>query len=56
VNLKAEFSRHFGLKKKLGISAALRHLGLQFDGSPHRGIDDAKNVARIVRRAMINAS
>ena len=53
MNLKAEFSRALGLKKKLGIIPALRHLGLDFDGSPHRGIDDAKNIARIVRRVMM---
>ena len=53
MNLKAEFSSMFGLKKKLGVTDALRHLGLRFEGSHHRGLDDAKNMARIVRRACI---
>jgi inhibitor of KinA sporulation pathway (predicted exonuclease) len=50
LNLKVEFSRTLGNKKKLGISEALQHIGLDFDGSHHRGLDDAKNIARIVRR------
>jgi inhibitor of KinA sporulation pathway (predicted exonuclease) len=55
LNLKAEFSRSVGLKKKVGITQSLRYFGLDFDGSHHRGLDDAKNIARIVRRVLINA-
>jgi inhibitor of KinA sporulation pathway (predicted exonuclease) len=55
LNLKAEFSRTLGLKKKLGVTEALRHLGLRFEGSHHRGLDDAKNMARIVRRVCMGA-
>jgi inhibitor of KinA sporulation pathway (predicted exonuclease) len=50
LNLKAEFSRSIGLKKKVGIGGALKHLGLEFEGSHHRGLDDARNIARIVRK------
>ena len=46
-NLKIEFVETTGLKKKKGVGGALRHLGLEFQGSPHRGIDDAHNIARI---------
>src|SRR5262249_41245325 len=53
LNLKAEFARSQGLGKGLGIGAALRHLGMDFEGSPHRGLDDARNIARIVRRVCI---
>jgi len=49
-NLKAEFARVLNLRKKLGIAQALRHLGLTFEGSHHRGLDDARNIARMVRR------
>jgi inhibitor of KinA sporulation pathway (predicted exonuclease) len=56
LNLKAEFSRCFGLKKKLGVTQALKHFGLNFEGSHHRGLDDAKNIARIVRRTVMGAS
>src|SRR5579859_1511872 len=47
LNLKAEFARTLNLPKKLGIAQALRHLGLDFEGAHHRGLDDARNIARI---------
>jgi inhibitor of KinA sporulation pathway (predicted exonuclease) len=53
LNLKLEFSRSVNLRKKLGLAEAVRHLGLKFDGSHHRGLDDARNIAQIVRRVCI---
>jgi inhibitor of KinA sporulation pathway (predicted exonuclease) len=53
LNVKAEFSLSMNLKKKYGLGDALRHLGLRFEGSPHRGLDDARNIARIVRRVRL---
>lgn len=53
LNLKAEFSRAIGRTKKLGIAEAIRHLGMKFEGSHHRGLDDARNIARIVRRVCV---
>ena len=50
LNLKAEFGRSRNVQKKLGVAQALRHLGMKFEGSHHRGLDDARNIARIVRR------
>jgi inhibitor of KinA sporulation pathway (predicted exonuclease) len=47
-NLKAMFSARQGLKKKLGMADALRHAGLQLEGTHHRGLDDARNIARLV--------
>jgi inhibitor of KinA sporulation pathway (predicted exonuclease) len=55
LNLKAEFSRALGHKKKLDIAEAVRHLGMDFEGTHHRGLDDARNIARIVRRVCIGA-
>lgn len=55
LNLKAEFSRTLGRRKKLGIADALRSLGLEFEGSHHRGLDDARNIARVVRRVCSGA-
>ncbi|MEO0447769.1 MAG: 3'-5' exonuclease, partial [Verrucomicrobiota bacterium] len=46
-NVKLEFSAAMGAKKKFGVSGALRKLGIPFQGTPHRGIDDARNIARI---------
>lgn len=50
VNLKAEFQRVLGQRRPFGVGQALRRLGLTFEGSPHRGLDDARNIARIVRQ------
>jgi len=51
LNLKAEFSRTFNRQRRYGLRGALRWLGLTFEGTPHRGIDDVRNIARIVRKA-----
>lgn len=53
-NLKVEFRRAAGQKKKLGLAGALRSLGMEFEGSPHRALDDARNAARIVSRVCVN--
>jgi len=55
LNLKAECSRALNWRKKMGIAQAVRHLGMEFEGSHHRGIDDARNIARIVRRLCTGA-
>ena len=55
LNLKAEFSRSLNLRKQLGIAGAVRRLGLKFEGSHHRGLDNARNIARIVRRVCTGA-
>jgi inhibitor of KinA sporulation pathway (predicted exonuclease) len=55
LNLKEEFSRTLGRQKQLGIGLALKHLGLKFEGSPHRGLDDARNIARLVRQVCAGA-
>jgi len=46
-NLKAAFARHHGVRE-MGVGQALRRLGLSFQGTHHRGIDDARNIARIL--------
>jgi len=48
VNLKKRFSEVLGIPKKLGMAGALRHLGLEVEGTHHRGIDDARNIARLL--------
>lgn len=52
-NLKVEFSAALGITKKHGVSSALEKLGLDFEGTAHRGIDDARNIARIYRQAIL---
>lgn len=48
INLKQAFADHFGVRP-MGMDRALKMLGLPLEGTHHRGIDDARNIARIVR-------
>lgn len=50
LNLKAEFGRVAG--KRMGCGGALRRAGLRFEGTPHRGIDDARNIVRLMPFAL----
>lgn len=53
INLKTAFTAALGKhvegeQKKLGTQGALSRVGLTFEGTHHRGIDDARNIARLV--------
>ncbi|MDZ8051190.1 MAG: exonuclease domain-containing protein [Aulosira sp. ZfuVER01] len=48
-NIKEEFSEYLGVSKRFGMAQALEHLGLELQGTHHRGIDDARNIAAIYR-------
>ena len=49
LNLKKAFSMAIDSRKMFGMAGALERLGLSLEGTHHRGIDDARNVARIVQ-------
>ena len=48
LNLKTEFTKVQGLKKKPGMAEALKLCGLPLEGAHHRGIDDARNITRML--------
>jgi inhibitor of KinA sporulation pathway (predicted exonuclease) len=48
INLKPLFSQFTNDGKQYGVKSALAYLELNFEGCPHRGVDDAYNTARIV--------
>jgi 3'-5' exoribonuclease 1 len=48
INLKKEFARLKGIKP-MTMKAALRYLNVSLDGRHHRGIDDARNIAKIAQ-------
>ena len=51
VNLKREWALANGLKVKgMGLKKALEYSGMSFEGSPHRGVDDALNIANLMGR------
>lgn len=55
LNLKRSFTERQGLRKKPGLTDALAHVGLRFEGTHHRGIDDARNIARLLPYAIAGA-
>ncbi len=47
-NLKRLFALRQGLSKAPGLGQAVRMAGLAFAGTHHRGIDDARNIGRLM--------
>jgi len=47
INLKAAFAKKQGVKR-CGLRIALEKVGLRFQGQHHRGIDDARNIAKLL--------
>jgi 3'-5' exoribonuclease 1 len=48
LNLKKSFSAQLGEERLYGMDGALRRVGLSLLGTHHRGIDDARNIARLL--------
>ena len=48
LNLKQAFSDALGTRKRFGMARALHRLGIPLAGTHHRGIDDARNIAKIL--------
>ena len=47
LNVKIAFSKALGQRRRMGVGQAIARLGLTFEGTAHRGIDDARNIARL---------
>jgi 3'-5' exoribonuclease 1 len=48
LNLKKRFSAELGTTRRFGMAGALRRVGLHLVGTHHRGIDDARNITRLL--------
>ncbi len=48
LNVKKRFSAELGEEERYGMAGALRRVGLALHGTHHRGIDDARNIARLL--------
>lgn len=48
INVKRLMTEQQKLAKKPGLGEAIRLAGLEFSGTHHRGIDDARNIARLL--------
>jgi inhibitor of KinA sporulation pathway (predicted exonuclease) len=49
INVKTLFALKKQLPREAGMDGALRLLDIPLEGTHHRGIDDAKNIAKILR-------
>lgn len=49
LNIKAEFAKRTGARRQMGMAGALSKAGLPLIGTHHRGIDDARNIAQLLR-------
>jgi inhibitor of KinA sporulation pathway (predicted exonuclease) len=54
INLKTVFCEYIGEKKRTDMPEMLQELKLSLDGRHHSGIDDAKNIAKIVLEMIKN--
>ena len=52
LNVKALFALRHKLTRPVGMAQALKELGLPLEGTHHRGIDDARNIAHILHRLL----
>lgn len=48
LNLKKQFSITQGYKKRFGMAGALQIAGIPLQGTHHRGIDDARKMAKLM--------
>ena len=48
-NIKSIHGIKNKLQREIGLGSAVRMAGLEFEGSAHRGVDDAYNTARVLK-------
>lgn len=48
LNLKKKFAENQQLDRPYGMAHALKFVGLPLDGTHHRGIDDARNIVKLM--------
>ena len=47
ISLKHQYASIHSLKRPIGMGGALKQQNLSLDGTHHRGIDDARNIAKL---------
>lgn len=52
INVKEVFAEKHNHKKRTGMSSALKILDIPLEGTHHRGVDDARNIAKILYRCL----
>lgn len=54
INVKEFFAETKGLSHKVGMNEALEILDIPLEGTHHRGVDDVKNIAKILHWCFLN--
>lgn len=54
INVKSVFALKKKLNREQGMAGALQLLDIPLEGTHHRGVDDAKNIAKILRWILNN--
>lgn len=54
ISIKHQHQSINKLRKGVGVTRALRMIGENFEGTHHRGIDDAKNITKIFKKIHSN--
>jgi 3'-5' exoribonuclease 1 len=53
LNLKPLYARAYSTKQSIGLREAMRKLSMPFEGRQHRGIDDARNIAKVAQTILM---
>ena len=53
INLKDLYARAYSTKASIGFKQVLRKLDMEFEGTMHRGLDDARNIARVAENLLV---
>ena len=53
INLKPLFASVHSTKSSIGFREVLGKLKMRFEGVQHRGIDDARNIAKVAKTLLI---
>jgi len=48
INVKSILALSLGWNREVGMARSLKDLGIMLEGRHHRGVDDAKNIAKIL--------
>jgi len=48
INIKREFAEYHNIKP-MGVGAALKYMRMKFEGTQHRALDDAINIAELIK-------
>lgn len=54
INVKVLFALRYSLRRDVGMAKALKILNIPLVGIHHRGIDDSKNIAKILSKILFN--